>query len=87
VNIRLAESGNGSPVHVDQPNHLASVGKLFTATLIAMLKERGKLDFTDRIGPYLDADLRVVRRFLSILEKDGEVSPVSDFNNRSDRLG
>jgi D-alanyl-D-alanine carboxypeptidase len=57
VDVRLGESGNGSPVHVDQPNHLASVGKLFTATLIAMLKERGELDFTDRIGAYLDADM------------------------------
>ena len=46
VDVRLAESANGSPVHVDQPNHLASVGKLFTATVIAMLKERGELDFT-----------------------------------------
>jgi D-alanyl-D-alanine carboxypeptidase len=33
------------------------VGKLFTATLIAMLFEQGKLDFTDRIGDYLDSDL------------------------------
>lgn len=57
VDVRLAESGNGSPVHGDQPNHLASVGKLFTATVIAILKERGELDFTDRIGAHLDADV------------------------------
>lgn len=57
VDVNIAESGNGSPVHVDQPNHLASVGKLFTATLIAMLAEQGRLAFTDRIGDYLDADL------------------------------
>ena len=57
VDLSVAESGNGSSVHVDQPNHLASVGKLFTATLIAKLYEEGKLDFTDRIGAYLDAEL------------------------------
>ncbi len=57
VDLNIAESGNGSSVHVDQPNHLASVGKLFTATLIALLSEQGKLDFTDRIGNYLDSDL------------------------------
>jgi len=52
VDLNIAESGNGAPVHVDQPNHLASVGKLFTATLIATLFEQGKLDFTDTIGDY-----------------------------------
>ncbi|MFW6312724.1 MAG: serine hydrolase domain-containing protein [Spirochaetota bacterium] len=57
VDLNIAESGNGSVVSVDQPNHLASVGKLFTATLIAKLHEQGKLDFTDRIGDYLDAEL------------------------------
>lgn len=57
VDVRLAESGNGSPVHVDQPNHLASVGKLFTATVIAILTERGELEFTDSIGAYLDTDV------------------------------
>jgi D-alanyl-D-alanine carboxypeptidase len=57
VDINIAESGNGSEVHLDQPNHLASVGKLFTATLIAMLCEQGKLEFTDRIVDYLDSDV------------------------------
>lgn len=57
VDLNIAESGNGSRVHVDQPNHLASVGKLFTASLIAKLCEEGKLEFTDRIGAYLDAEL------------------------------
>ena len=57
VDLNIAESGNGSQVHVDQPNHLASVGKLFTATLIAMLHDQGKLGFTDTIDTYLDAEL------------------------------
>ena len=57
VDMNIAESGNGSLAHVDQPNHLASVGKLFTATLIAKLYEQGKLDFADKIGAYLDVEL------------------------------
>jgi D-alanyl-D-alanine carboxypeptidase len=55
--MNIAETGNGSPVHVDQPNHLASVGKLFTATLVAMLVEHGELNFTDKIGAYVDAEV------------------------------
>ncbi|MFP4210246.1 MAG: serine hydrolase domain-containing protein [Alkalispirochaeta sp.] len=57
VDLTVAGSGTGLPVHVEQPNHLASVGKLFTATLIAMLHEEGALRFTDRIGAYLDDEL------------------------------
>jgi D-alanyl-D-alanine carboxypeptidase len=57
VDMNIAESGTGSPVDPDQPVHLASVGKLFTATLIAMLHDRGELDFEDRISAYLDAEL------------------------------
>ena len=56
VDLNIAETGSGSEVHADQPNHLASVGKLFTATLIAMLYEQGKLDFEDPIGTYLDVE-------------------------------
>jgi len=57
VSVNITESGNGSPTYPDQPVHLASVGKLFTATLVAILYEQGELDFTDKIGAYLDANL------------------------------
>ena len=57
LDIQLAESGNGEPVHIDQPNHLASVGKLFTAVLISIFYEQGRLDFNDQIEAYLDRDL------------------------------
>lgn len=40
-----------------QCNHMASVGKLFTATLIGMLHDLGLLDFDDPIAQYLDAEL------------------------------
>lgn len=38
----------------NQPFHVASIGKLFTATLTAMLVEDGKLNYSDPIGDYLD---------------------------------
>ncbi|MFW5695441.1 MAG: serine hydrolase domain-containing protein, partial [Alkalispirochaeta sp.] len=57
VDLTAAESGTGEAVHEEQPNHLASVGKLFTATVIAMLHERGALSFSDRIADYLDPEL------------------------------
>ncbi|MBD3167752.1 serine hydrolase [bacterium] len=58
LDLNTAEGTTGStPAVPGQPNHLASVGKLFTATLIGILHERGLLDFDDRIGKYLDSDL------------------------------
>ncbi len=58
VDLKLAEGESaGKPAHPDQPMHMASVGKLFTATLIGILHEEGRVDFTDPIGQYLDADL------------------------------
>ena len=58
VDIQLAASLiDKAPLPVDQPNYLASCGKLFTATLVAQLVEAGKLGFYDPIGHYLDPEL------------------------------
>lgn len=54
IDLNIAE---GETAGTKQPNHLASVGKLFTATLIGMLCQMGKLDFNDSIARYLDAGL------------------------------
>lgn len=40
----------------DTPFHIASIGKTFTAVLIARLQEAGKLKFSDKISSYLDAN-------------------------------
>lgn len=58
ININIAE-GNTGEVKADpgQANHLASVGKLFTATVIGMLNDKGLLNFEDKIAQYLDAEL------------------------------
>lgn len=47
----------GSCVEVGQPVFMASVGKLFTAALVAMLCEQAKLSFESRICDLLDPDL------------------------------
>jgi D-alanyl-D-alanine carboxypeptidase len=46
-----------SSVEVGQPVYMASVGKLFTAVLIGMLCDQGKLSFGSRITNLLDSDL------------------------------
>lgn len=41
----------------DQPYHTASIGKIFTAVIIVMLAEEGKLNYDDRIVDYLPEDI------------------------------
>ena len=51
VDLNLAEGMTDDiKANTQQPNHLASVGKLFTATIISILYERKQLDFTDPIA-------------------------------------
>ncbi len=45
------------PAHPDQPVFMASVGKLFTATLVGLLVERGVLSFESQLAEFLDHDL------------------------------
>ena len=56
LNIAEGETEN-IKANPEQPNHLASVGKLFTATIVSILFEKQKLDFNDRISKYLDPEL------------------------------
>lgn len=51
---------SGKPNHqleANQPFHVASIGKLFTATLVMMLSEEGKLKLSDPISMYLDKEV------------------------------
>jgi D-alanyl-D-alanine carboxypeptidase len=58
IDLNLAEGKTGNiEAHPQQGNHLASVGKLFTATIIGLLHDRGLLNFNDHIARYLDAEL------------------------------
>lgn len=58
IQINLAEGETENiKANINQPVHLASVGKLFTATIISILYEKGKLDFNDKISKFLDPEL------------------------------
>lgn len=58
IDLNLAEGQTGEvPAHPQQACHLASVGKLFTSTLIMMLQDEGRLSVDDPIAPYLDTEL------------------------------
>ncbi len=58
VHVNIAEGKTGDiRASPHQPNYMASVGKLFTSTLISMLYEEGKLSFEDGISEYLDDDI------------------------------
>jgi D-alanyl-D-alanine carboxypeptidase len=58
IDLLIAEGKtDGMAASINQPNHLASVGKLFTATIIGILHERGELNIDDHINKYIDADL------------------------------
>lgn len=58
IHLKLAEGKTGMlEAHPDQPLYLASVGKLFTSTIIAMLYEEGKLEFSDNLASFIDLDL------------------------------
>ena len=58
IDINIAEGKTGEiQANPMQANHLASVGKLFTASVVSMLHDKGLLSFDDNIVNYLDRDL------------------------------
>jgi D-alanyl-D-alanine carboxypeptidase len=48
---------NNKKVSIDQPFHVASVGKAFTSTLIGLLIDEDKIQLSDKIIRYLDPSL------------------------------
>lgn len=58
IDLQIAKCTTGEgEADIRQPNYMASVGKLFTATIIGMLYEKGQLDFSDNISKHLDAEI------------------------------
>jgi D-alanyl-D-alanine carboxypeptidase len=55
----LDRNATGSVVNGDAstPFHIASIGKTFTAVLVAKLQESGKLSFNDNISNYLSPEI------------------------------
>ena len=56
LNLAEGPGENGNP-NPDQPVYMASVGKLFTSVLVAILHELKALSFEDNISRYLDFGL------------------------------
>jgi D-alanyl-D-alanine carboxypeptidase len=58
IHINVAEGMTGNiRATPEQPNYMASVGKLFTSTIVGILQEQGKLSFLDKISRFLDPEL------------------------------
>ncbi len=58
IHWSMADGNTDSlPAHVDQPFHTASIAKVFTATLIALLVQEGKLNYAEPINKYLSDEL------------------------------
>ncbi len=56
LNFSEGKTGNMS-ANIMQASHMASVGKLFTATLIGILHDRGIIHYDEKIINYLDDEL------------------------------
>lgn len=53
----VAGESYGEKTEAGQAFHVASVGKMFTATLVGMLVDEGQLGFDDLITPYFEAGM------------------------------
>jgi D-alanyl-D-alanine carboxypeptidase len=74
IHLNLAEGEtDGTPALTGQPVHMASVGKIFTATITGMLHEQGKLSFDDPISKYLDKELMSGLHVYKGREYSGEI--------------
>jgi len=56
INVAEGPGDHGKPTP-QQPNYMASVGKLFTSAIVSMLHEKGSVSFGDPISEYLDSEL------------------------------
>ncbi|MBM7615850.1 serine hydrolase domain-containing protein [Alkaliphilus hydrothermalis] len=58
IHLDVSEgSTDGLSSNPQQPNHIASIGKLFTAILLALLEQQGKLTYEDSIIQYLETGI------------------------------
>jgi D-alanyl-D-alanine carboxypeptidase len=73
INMAVGKTGEFQ-ANPKQANHLASVGKLFTATLTGRLHDKGMLRFDDKIAQYLDEDVMRGLHVLKGNDYSGQIS-------------
>lgn len=73
INIAGGETGN-IPANNQQLIYLASVGKIFTATIIGMLHDQGVLDYEEKIQTYLDDEIMKGLHIYKGVDHSGEIS-------------
>ena len=77
IDVSIARERDKKAADASQPIYMASVGKMFTATLIGILKDEGKLDFEDRIDKHLDKNT-----IEDLVHENGEdISPTLEIRN------
>lgn len=75
ISMNIAEGKTGEiEANSKQANHLASVGKLFTATIIGILHDKGMLNFEDKIYKYLDEKLMQELHVLDGTDHSSDIS-------------
>ncbi|APZ46684.1 serine hydrolase [Polaribacter reichenbachii] len=76
INIDLAKGNfvNGDSVSKKNPFYTASIGKTFTATSIAILKDKNKLSFKDKISKFLSADVLSQLHILNGIDYSNEIT-------------
>jgi D-alanyl-D-alanine carboxypeptidase len=75
IDINIAEGNTGEiKANTRQAVHLASGGKMVTATVIGMLYDKGLLKFEDTIAQHLDAELMNGLHFFRGRDYSGEIT-------------
>lgn len=76
INLELAKGTftNGNLVSKNNPFYTASIGKTFTATAIAMLKDKNQLAFKDKIGKFLSVDVLSKLHILDKIDYSNEIT-------------
>lgn len=76
INIQFSDGifKNGDSVSSNNPFYTASIGKMFTSTSIAILKEQGKLNFNDKIDQFLSKETLNKLHFLEGIDSSHKIT-------------
>lgn len=74
INISKGNFKNGEELTTNNPFYTASIGKMFTASAIAILRDKGKLNFSDKIGKYLSSDILIGLHVIDSIDSSKEIT-------------